>query len=182
MTPSTHTALTTSLKLQITAIAPGQRVGIGNDGYWGIPVKPNTTYTASFYAKASDNFTGPLTVAIESTDGKITFASATLAAITNAWQKYTVTLKTAQVQPTVAARFIISAAAKGTVNFNLVSLFPPTYKNRPNGDRIDISQLLADQKPTSFASPAATTSKETPWKTAGTGKPPSARSKIAPPT
>jgi len=37
--------------------------------YWGIPVKPNTTYTASFYARAGQGFHGPLTVAIEGNNG-----------------------------------------------------------------------------------------------------------------
>ena len=114
---------------------------------WGIPVRPNTTYQASFYAKASDGFTGPLTVDIESNDGKTTFASATVPAVSGKWQKYSVTLKTGEVQPTAAARFVISGASKGTLNFNLVSLFPPTYKDRVNGNRVDIMQLLADMKP-----------------------------------
>lgn len=88
-----------------------------------------------------------MTVDIESNDGKATFASATVPAVTRKWQKYSVTLKTGQVEPTAAARFVISGASKGTLNFNLVSLFPPTYKDRVNGNRIDIMQLLADMKP-----------------------------------
>jgi alpha-N-arabinofuranosidase len=31
--------------------------------------------------------------------------------------------------------------------FNLVSLFPPTYNDRPNGNRIDMMQKLVDMKP-----------------------------------
>jgi alpha-N-arabinofuranosidase len=42
---------------------------------------------------------------------------------------------------------VISAGSPGTIWFNMVSLFPPTYNNRPNGNRQDISQLLADMKP-----------------------------------
>ncbi len=36
---------------------------------------------------------------------------------------------------------------QGTVWFQNVSLFPPTYNNRPNGTRPDIMQLLADMQP-----------------------------------
>ena len=86
-------------------------------------------------------------MAIESNDGKTTYASAIVPAVTDRWQKCSVTLKTGQVEPTVAARLVISGASKGTLNFNLVSLFPPTYKDRVNGNRIDIMQLLADMKP-----------------------------------
>ncbi len=146
--PVNTVALTTSLKLDIASVAPGGRVGVANDGYWGIPTQPNTTYQASFYAKGSGGFTGPLTVDIESNDGTTIHASATVPTITGAWEQYHVTLKTGQLEASAASRFVISAAAKGAVNLNLVSLFPPTYKNRLNGDRMDISQLLADMKPT----------------------------------
>ncbi len=47
---------------------------MANDGYWGIPVKPQTSYRASFYAKAAPNFTGPLTISIQSNDGKTVYA------------------------------------------------------------------------------------------------------------
>ncbi|MGA3240119.1 MAG: hypothetical protein ABSG03_27915 [Bryobacteraceae bacterium] len=42
-------ALPTSLKLTIAQAAGDQRVGIANEGFWGIPVRPNTRYRASFY-------------------------------------------------------------------------------------------------------------------------------------
>ena len=140
-------ALTTSLRLNIRSLSAGQRVGVANDGFWGIPVRPDSTYQASFYAKGSNGFRGPLTVAIESNDGKTIHASAIVPAIGEKWQKYHVALKTGRVEPSAANRFVISAASRGDVNFNLVSLFPPTYKDRPNGNRADISQLLAEMKP-----------------------------------
>jgi alpha-N-arabinofuranosidase len=36
---------------------------------------------------------------------------------------------------------------RGAVWFQQVSLFPPTWNHRPNGNRIDILQLLADMQP-----------------------------------
>src|SRR6185369_1864115 len=113
--PVNTVALTTSLKLQIATMPAGGRVGIANDGFWGIPVRPDTTYQASFYARASDGFSGPLTVAIESSDGRITHASASVPAIIGTWQKYNVSLKVGAAQPTTAARFVISGASKGTI-------------------------------------------------------------------
>ncbi len=44
-------ALATCLRLTVEKAAG--RVGIANEGYWGIPVKPSTTYNASFYIKGS---------------------------------------------------------------------------------------------------------------------------------
>jgi alpha-N-arabinofuranosidase len=146
--PVPTTALTTALKLDATTLGTGQRVGVANEGYWGIPVKPDTTYRASFYAKASANFKGPLTVAIESNDGQTSFATAQVSQVTQEWKKYSATLKTGKAAtPSTTNRFVISTATPGTVWFSLVSLFPPTYKNRPNGNRVDIMELLAGMKP-----------------------------------
>lgn len=145
--PQENTALTRNLRLDITSVGPGGRAGIANEGYWGIPVKPETTYISSFYAKAGNGFDGPLTVAIESNDGKTVFATAQVKMITGSWQKYSVTLKTGKVEPSATNKFVITTGTKGTVWFSLVSLFPPTFNNRPNGNRIDIMQLMADMNP-----------------------------------
>ena len=69
-----NAALDSSLKLDASGLGPNQRAGIANDGYWGIPVRPNTTYRASLYAKANA-FNGPLTVSIESADGTTVLAT-----------------------------------------------------------------------------------------------------------
>ena len=158
--------------LRLTVEKSGTRVGIANEGYWGIPVKPSTTYRASFYIKGTartepfrwpwepkpttpplpdiaDNTAGPITVTIESNDGKTVYASGTVNLIKSAfWKKYELTLTTAaDVKPTTDARFVISTNRTGLYYFNLVSLFPPTYKNQSNGFRPDIMQMLVDMKP-----------------------------------
>jgi len=145
--PVNTVALKNSLKLDIVSVAAGQRVGVANDGYWGIPVKPNTTYRASFYAKGSADFSGPLSIAIESNDGSTLFATGQIPQITPAWKQYTLNLTTGNVPPSATNRFIISAGSPGTVWLSLVSLFPPTYNDRPNGNRVDLMQLLVDMKP-----------------------------------
>lgn len=141
------TALTMALRLDASSLNTGQRVGVANEGFWGIPVKPNTTYRAMFYAKASDGFPGPLTLAIESDDGRTVFASTDVAQVSGDWQKYTATLRTGNVAPSTANRFVISTGTPGTIWLGIVSLFPPTYNDRPNGNRPDIMQLLVDMKP-----------------------------------
>src|SRR5581483_10036360 len=40
--------LTNSLRLDITTASEAGPAGVANDGYWGIPITPNTTYRASF--------------------------------------------------------------------------------------------------------------------------------------
>jgi alpha-N-arabinofuranosidase len=142
--PVPNTALTTSLKLDVAA-APAGRVGVANEGYWGIPVKPNTTYKLSFWAKGSAN--APLTATLESNDGKSVWARADAGRVTTAWKKYETTLKTGTLTASATNRLVIATRTPGTTWFSLVSLFPPTYKNRPNGNRIDLMELLAGMKP-----------------------------------
>jgi len=157
--------------LRLTVEKAGGRVGIATEGYWGIPVKPSTTYKASFYIKGTgtiqpprrpgaqpaqptgpvieDNTAGPITVTIESNDGKTVYGSGTInLAKSTFWKKYELTLTTAaDVKPTTDARFVISTNRTGLYYFNLVSLFPPTYKNQTNGFRQDLMQMLIDMKP-----------------------------------
>ena len=144
--PVAGTALTTSLR--VTASSAGQRVGAANDGFWGIPVKPRANYRASFYAKADPTFTGPLSVSIESPDGATVYARAQVARLTSDWAQYTVRLGTGDVRPTAGARFVISTRAAGTFWLTQVSLFPATFRNRANGNRVDLMQMLAGLSPT----------------------------------
>src|ERR1039458_3022662 len=140
-------AIATSLKLTVTQATGNQRVGIANEGFWGIPVRPNTRYRASFYAKAAPGFSGPLTVAIAAIAGATVHASARVPRVTGTWQKYEVVLTTGKAAPSLENRLVISAGGPGTVWFGQVSLFPPAWNSRPNGNRKDIMQLLADMKP-----------------------------------
>jgi alpha-N-arabinofuranosidase len=140
-------AIPASLKLTVTQASGNQRVGVANDGFWGIPVRPNSSYRASLYARGGSGFAGPLTVAIMSNDGATTQASAQIPRITQEWKKYEVTLTSGKAAPSAENRLVISAGSPGTVWFNMVSLFPPTWGDRPNGNRKDIMQLLADMKP-----------------------------------
>ena len=141
-----NAALDLSLKLDASKASKESPVGIANGGYWGIPVRPNTKYRASFYARGAD-FPGPLMLSVESADGKTVFAGAKVSKITGEWKKYEVTLKTKKVEPSKDNRFVIRTSRPGTIWFQNVSLCPPTYNHRPNGTRPDIMQLLADMHP-----------------------------------
>jgi alpha-L-arabinofuranosidase len=143
-TGAVNPALNASLKLESTT--QGARVGVANDGFWGVPVRPRTTYKASFYARSTSS--GPLTIGIESNDGKTIFAQAQVKGITPQWKKYEVTLRTAGVKPSLDNRLVVSTRQSGTTWLSFVSLFPPTFKNRVNGNRIDLVEKMIDMKPT----------------------------------
>ena len=115
---------------------------------WGIPVKPNWQYHASFYAKAGDDFSSPLLVNVESSDNRTTYARAVVEKISPVWQRYDVDLETDKnVASSEANQFEISTTGKGTFWLGQASLFPQTFNNRPNGNRIDLMEKLADLKP-----------------------------------
>ena len=138
--------LTTSLRLTVTKAAKNNAAGVANSGYWGIPVNPSTKYRTEILARADANFSGPMTVSIVGDDGKV-YASEKFSGLTAAWKKFEVTLKTGSLTPTTKAHFAITMDKPGTVWLGLVSLFPPTWNDRPNGLRKDIMQMMVDMNP-----------------------------------
>ncbi|MEU4929532.1 LamG-like jellyroll fold domain-containing protein [Streptomyces yokosukanensis] len=149
-----NAALDRSLKVVLPSGAgAGNRAGVANDGFWGIPVRPGTTYTARLFAKASKRI-GPLTVAIESADGATVYASAHVPHIGTAFpgRPFELTLRTGSRTPVAGdARLTVTTAAPTAAGETLwlqhVSLFPPTHHNRPNGLRVDLMDKLVALKP-----------------------------------
>jgi len=139
--------LTSSLRVNVTAASKEHGAGVANSGYWGIPVLPKTRYRATIWARAEEGFAGPMMVAIVSNDGRTNYATGKISKLSSKWNRYEVTLKTRSVTPTDKARFAITLDRPGTVWLSLVSLFPPTWNDRPNGFRKDLMQMLVDMNP-----------------------------------
>lgn len=139
--------LTNSLRLTVTKAGKKHPAGVANDGYWGIPVQPKTTYRATLFVKADASFSGPVTVSIVSDDGKKVFATEKFSGLTTDWKKFEVALETGRVTPTTKAHFVITLEQPGTVWLGMASLFPPTWNDQPNGFRKDLMQLLVDLNP-----------------------------------
>jgi alpha-N-arabinofuranosidase len=144
---SFNQAVPASLKLVIDKASAAGRVGVANEGFWGLPTRPNTTYKAMLYAKAAPGFTGPLTLAIVANDGLSVRATAQVSGISQEWKKFEATLTTGDVPVSADNHFVVLADHPGTVWFGFVSLFPPTYKDRRNGNRPDIMKLLTEMHP-----------------------------------
>jgi alpha-L-arabinofuranosidase len=139
-------ALPRSLKVSVTAATDAAPAGVQNDGYWGIPVRPQTSYTGSFYAK-TDSAGVPVTVSLVNDGTGATAATVTVTGLTSEWKQYSFTLKTAQVPVSANNHLILTVPHPATVWFDLVSLFPPTYHERPFGNRIDLMEKLAAMHP-----------------------------------
>jgi alpha-L-arabinofuranosidase len=120
--------------------------GVANDGYWGIPVRPRTAYQFSVWVK-SDR-AGALSASIESKDGSTVYANSDLVGVTDQWREVKATLKSgSNFKPTADTRLVLKTADGATVWLAQVSLFPPTYRNRPNGNRPDLMEMLIGMKP-----------------------------------
>lgn len=140
------TALTSSVK--VTASGSGI-VSLVNEGWWGIEIKPQT-YTGSFYVRGAYN--GQFTASLQSTTAGNTLAVANITSksIADGWTQHNFTLTSSRAASDTNNTFSISydaADANGPLNFNLISLFPPTYNQRPNGMRVDLMEALKDMAP-----------------------------------
>ncbi len=140
-------ALTSSLELTVNRADHADAAGIANSGYWGIPLRPDTTYAGSFYAKGNSDSTGPVTMSLVDNNTGVIVSTASVPALTQEWKQYKVALQTGQIAASASNHLVLTVTNPGTVWFSLVSLFPPTYDNTPNGNRIDLMQKLAAMHP-----------------------------------
>jgi alpha-N-arabinofuranosidase len=140
-------ALPSSLMITATKVDPENSIGVYNEGYWGMALRPDTTYHASFYAKTDQAEEGPVTVSLVSNDtGKI-LASAKSSAVSSDWKKYEVTLTTGKIEASSKTHLLLAVSHPGKVWLSMVSLFPPTYKNRDNGNRPDLMEKMHAMNP-----------------------------------
>jgi alpha-N-arabinofuranosidase len=125
-----NASIPVSLRLDVSQASSRATAGVANEGYWGIPVKPNTRYRASFFAKGGDGFAGPVTLSIRSEDGRTTYATARVSGITREWKQFEATLRTGNLAPTARARYAVTIDRPGRMWLSLVSLFPPTFNDQ----------------------------------------------------
>ncbi len=140
-------AIPHSLKFTATSAGPQAEAGFYNTGFWGISLHPSTTYQGSFYAKADASAIGDLTIRLVNDRTGAIAAATTVPSLGASWQRYTFTLKTGTLAPSADNHLEFLVQHPGTAWFSLISLFPPTYKNEPNGKRIDLMEKLAAMHP-----------------------------------
>ena len=140
-------ALKSSLRIDVKQADAHNPAGVLNEGWWGMPLRPNTTYQGSLYAKADSADLGPVTVSLVNNDSGKPVASAQIAAVTTDWKQYQFTLKTGTIEPSAANHLRVTVGHAGTLWLNLLSLFPPTYHDRANGNRVDLMEKLAAMHP-----------------------------------
>lgn len=131
--------------LTINIRKPGQ-VGISNSGFDGIPLDKDANYDLSLYARSSNwNGSSTLTVALELADGTVC-GKTEFSGISNDWKKLEGVISANRT--TDNARLVITTEGSGTLDLDMVSLFPQdTFKGRKNGMRKDLAQALKDLNP-----------------------------------
>ncbi len=136
--------LPTSLKLTVDSASPGNEAGLSNSGYWGMAVRPRTKYMGSFYAKLGSADPGPVTAQLISNDTGRVIAEARVELHAGGWSQYQYSLTTgADIKPSASNHLQLTVSRPGSVSLQLVSLFPPTYKDRVNGNRADLMERMA---------------------------------------
>lgn len=139
-------AIGRSLQVTVKKASEMAPAGVQNDGYWGMAVRPHSTYSGSFYAK-TDTEGLPIKVALVNDVTGAEGASTTVTGITSGWKQYRFTLQTGETAASSKNHLVLTTTRPATIWFDLVSLFPPTYNGRPNGNRIDLMEKLAAMHP-----------------------------------
>jgi alpha-L-arabinofuranosidase len=118
--------------------------GISNVGFRRMGVSQDENYDFSIEIRGVAGAPA-LDVQLVAEDGTV-LDSAPLEDFAPAWKRYTLVLHPKDSD--WGARLNVLMKSQGTVDLDMVSLFPEhTWKNRPGGLRADMAQMLADLKP-----------------------------------
>ncbi|KAI0879797.1 glycoside hydrolase family 51 protein [Annulohypoxylon maeteangense] len=132
-------------------------VGFRNDGYWGMDVKAGKKYSGSFWVSGA--YSGQFTASLQSNITGETFGTVSIPSQSSRdqWIEHDFEITPFKDAPNSNNTFVLTFDASGVGNssldFNLISLFPPTYNGRKNGMRSDIAEALEQLHPTLFRIP-----------------------------
>ena len=146
-TPLLNKVQHNALELTIKA-SSSMPVCLVNEGYWGINAVQGRSYRLSFWAKTL-KYQGSVKATLCSKDGSQLYAETVVngfpAIKAKGWTKYEATLTANDNDPQAQFAFVFDGA--GQIQLDMVSLFPPTFKNRKNGMRPDLANMLWQMHP-----------------------------------
>jgi alpha-L-arabinofuranosidase len=120
-------------------------VALVNEGFNGISLKQGEKYNFSVFAKMLNGAKNNLRVALVDENGEVLTEVKTKAFSGN-WKKLEAQLTATKT--TAKAKLQVIPQEAGKVALDMISLFPEnTFKNRKNGLRADLAQVIADMKP-----------------------------------
>lgn len=124
-------------------------VGFYNDGFWGMKVTSDTQYTVRLSIRGT--YEGDITGAFHDSISDETLGStvASVKSTTGQWTNVEFPVLTPQATtntPNNTFRFVFDDARSvqgQSIDVNLLSVFPDTFKDRENGLRIDLAETFA---------------------------------------
>lgn len=116
-----------------------------NEGFRGMGIKKDAKYNLSL--KAANHNGAIKKIIIQFIDkNKKVLGETSIVPTSNDWKGYTTQFTATQTE--AKAQLKITFEGNGTIDLDMISLFPEdTWRNRKNGMRKDIVQLLYDMKP-----------------------------------
>lgn len=129
---------------RVSVKADNGRYGMVNEGFRGMGIRKDVTYHFSVWARQEE---GTTKLRVELVNAKNEpLGSGMIASLGKEWKKYTVSFPASATD--AKAQLKVWFEGKGIADADMLSLFPgDTWKNRPEGMRADLVQLLADMKP-----------------------------------
>jgi alpha-L-arabinofuranosidase len=131
--------------IRVTRNSETGNFSLTNDGFRGMGIKQNEQYNFTVWAKSE---TGNIKLHVQLVDstGKSLGESQSINISGNNWQQYKTSFTATGTA--LKAKMSVWFEGKGVADLDMISLFPQhTWKERPNGLRTDLVQLLADMKP-----------------------------------
>ena len=128
--------------------------GVRNEGFWGMNIVKGQRYKASFWVRTESGWEGDLALMLETKGGNSLGYTIVHVAEADSWTKYSVEIIATGNAP--QGRFALklvngidpsATVTPSTICLDCISLFPPTFKDRPNGMRKDLAEKLAALHP-----------------------------------
>lgn len=133
------------LRVQLENI-PKDALTMINEGFRGMGIKQGLRYDFSFMYRTSSTGIKMHIDLVNAAGTKIGGTVITVSGGKDGWQKQKVSFNATAGE--LKAKFSIAFEGNGTIDLDMISLFPSdTWKGRPGGMRADMIQLLADMKP-----------------------------------
>lgn len=129
--------------LMVKASIPG--AGVSNPGYWGINTVTGTQYRLTFWIKVLHGKPGTILARLATKNDHTLGATAIDVKFRKGWQKVEANIIATESDP--QAVFHLTFQNPCSVLLDVVSLFPPTFKGRENGCRIDLAEKLQALRP-----------------------------------
>lgn len=135
-----------SLLVSVSVSVESGKGGVVAEGYGGIPLRKGEKYDLSFYMKGSSMIPKTVSLALADSTGETAFSDVFRVAPNYEWKKYRHTFTA--TSNTNKAVLTITADSSTVFWLDVVSLFPQkTWKNRPNGQRPELMELIKALKP-----------------------------------